>query len=94
MRLSWAHGLYIAGLLLSMLRMPPVTSALLHVLTGINAGFGWAAIFSDDDQLTGACCGRDVPTTRWALTAAGTAIELIGEAVASARWDPPSGSSP
>lgn len=51
LRMSWAHGLYIAGTALSFWRLPtPPAGAMVHVLSGINGGFGWATFFSGADQ--------------------------------------------
>jgi hypothetical protein len=86
LRMSWAHGMYVAGTVLSLWQLPfPPVSAMVHVLSGPNGGFGWAAIFTDDNQLDGACCGRNLPTKPWALTAEGAAMGSLAHAARGSK---------
>ena len=47
---------------------------------GCRYRYGWATFFTVADALAGACCGRDVASVPWALTAEGAALALLQSA--------------
>ena len=85
LRLSWAHGLYIASSALSLWHFNSTNTVMIHTLSGMDAAFGWAALFSGTSQLAGACCGRSVPTEAWAPTAEGAAMAAMQQAAVGAK---------
>ena len=67
-KLSWAHALFVAAGTLTMLQVPQLDAALLHVLLN---GFGWGALYETDADFAGPFGGA--PPAGSAATACGPA---------------------
>jgi len=64
LKLSWAHGLFVASMALNMLAVPQLDAALMHVLLN---GFGWGALYcSTNDFVAGS--GRTPPGSQFTGT--------------------------